>query len=497
VQNALLISLFGALIFAADAPSDALHLEIVPASLDLASCSQPTRLLVIARNQGSRTLTRFELSSFSDVPVNLVPALPLQLVTIAPGDQRSWLFDVTCATAFPAGSLHFVASARTTESGAAVSRIATQSVAVKLRVPDSLDSIVAVDIKSSLESLTQGVNGAIIVAATNKTALPVIIKITPQPLASVHLDPPTVSANGTQIGSGQTQTFTFTATAQSRVTPGKQLLLFDVQVWSGGAWRNYLITREVSVGVLGESEMLKLLGVPSFLFLPGFLVMTTFSLLWRFRVFRPATADPKLPLDEKDPGFWVISIILSAAILFGFVRRRSDFLSFYGLVDVAHVWLVSIGIGGAAYLLRQWWVGSFIPQPGDHPVKILKKLGRARQGMAVPRVKLKDSTKEAFRLKSYSDGSACVCPQMTLTWKKGAGGAVRDNVEKQLTRQGKPGEVVKAISQDRKSRDKSQIASLLWDESDARNSSPHIVTAEGIERYLEAPDIILAEKEEA
>jgi hypothetical protein len=490
----------GAFLFAAGTPADTVSLEVVPASIELRSCADPAKLLVIVRNLGSHALSGFELASFSDVPVDLAPKPPVLLDALAPRDQKSWLFGVTCSSGFSAGSLHFVASGNITEGGAAVSWIATQSVAVKLRIADTLDSVVAIDVKSTLESLTQAVNGSLIFAATNKTPQPLFIKVAARPSASVLLDSPSPPAEGIEIPGGQTGTIPFTATARKRVSPGKQLLVFDVQINTGGGWRKYLITREVSVGVLGESEMLKLLGVPSLLFLPGVLVLTSFSLLWRCRVWRPAASETKLPIDEKDPGFWVISIILSAAIFAGFMARRPDFLSLYGLEDIADVWLVSIGIGMGAYLLYQsgvhGWALYRIPQPGDPPLRTLRKLERRHLSMAVRRVKLKDIEKAAFVLESYPDGSACVCPQMVLTWKRGAGGDVRNTVELQLTRDGKPGTVADMVDRDRNGRGGTpQIGDLAWDRSDMRNSSPHVVSKEAIERALEEPEIILREEE--
>jgi hypothetical protein len=116
--------------------------------------------------------------------------------------------------------------------------------------------------------------------------------------------------------------------------------------------------------------------------------------------------------------------------------------------------------------------------------------------MAVRRVKLKDIEKAAFVLESYPDGSACVCPQMVLTWKRGAGGDVRNTVELQLTRDGKPGTVADMVDRDRNGRGGTpQIGDLAWDRSDMRNSSPHVVSKEAIERALEEPEIILREEE--
>jgi hypothetical protein len=498
IRIGFLIIAFAGLI-SAQTSSDTVTLKIVPSSLEMASCDGKSKLLVIVTNGTGRQLTDLELSSFADVPVEVTPALPLALPALGAGQKTSSMFEVKCTATFAPGQLHFVVSSKPVSVGAAVSEIATESVQVKLRAPETIDNIAAIEIKSTLESLTQGTAGDLTITATNKTAQPIQVKIQPQPSESIEFEAKP-SANGTvapadgiQIDAGQQSDFTFTAKAKKRVNPGKQLLVFKVQVRTDGPWRTFLLTREVTVGVLGESEILKLLGVPSLLFLPGFLALTSFGLLWRFRVFRGPYADPNPPLSEKDPGFWVISIILSAILVGIFVAVRHDFLQFYGLPDLLEIWLVSIGVGVVGYLLFK--LGERIWQSFMTPFHILRKLSRSGQSTEVRRVQLKGITEFAFVIKVQSNGSAYVCPRIDLVWKKGFVGAARGEVEDQLKSGGDPQIVADTIKREMNQGAASGVFKFDWVRSDPANSSAHWVSKDEIEAFKAADFIVMQEDE--
>jgi hypothetical protein len=63
------------------------------------------------------------------------------------------------------------------------------------------------------------------------------------------------------------------------VVPGKYTLIAAVDVESDDKLAATVMTpaQEINVGVLGESDLLKFLGIPSLLFLPGVLMPIT----WR------------------------------------------------------------------------------------------------------------------------------------------------------------------------------------------------------------------------
>ena len=328
--------------------------DVVPQSIEIASCQQSSPLLIIARNSTSRTASSLQITSFSDRPVRLSDTRAVK--ALAPGQQISWSANVTCTSDFAAGSLQLVFSDRLAGDGQPVTQIATKSISVKLREPPTLDSIASVDIKTTLESLKKGVPGEVLVTVTNKLVEPIQVTITPrapqapnataqapgvaqnassttpqtaagatQPQSSITFYP---QAGKAQVDPLRTELFSFTATANDRISPGKQLLIFQVAVSSTSSGsRDFVLTHEVNVGVLGESEVLTLLGVPSLLLLPGFLAVSSFLLLWRWKVLRPGGGDG-VPLEETKSGFWLVSITVSLFISGGLLLYRKDFFSF-------------------------------------------------------------------------------------------------------------------------------------------------------------------------
>jgi hypothetical protein len=475
-----------------------LQLEVVPQTLELSSCEQSSPFLVIARNPTSQAASALEITSFSDVPVQLSPKPAAK--SLPPGQQTSWQFEVKCNSDFASGYLHIVLSSRlATGGGAQLAQIATKSVAVKLRDPQTLDSLAAVDIKSTLESLTQADKGELVVTVTNKTVQPIHVSITPKTPGFIVLDPGTTG--DVQVDPLRTQIFSFTATAQDRVRPGKQLLIFHVQLSSDRGKRDFIISREVNVGVLGESEILKVLGVPSLLLLPGFLAVSSFMLLWRWELFRPPGKENP-PLEEKNSGFWVVSVSASLIIALAFFVIRHDFFFFYSLSDLMIVWSVSIFIGCATYVIYRATVNrqarverAKYPHPDDTQMQTLRKLKQYGGNMAVRRVKIKGVKDPQFLLLTR-DSAVYVCPEMVLTWEKGADAAVRSLVQNQLTKGGDPGIVAEAIEREldkKKTGGASGVKELKWDSADPLNPSAHKIATSDIEDSNVGEDIILRE----
>lgn len=482
----------------AEPAASGLQLEVVPQTLELASCEQSSPLLVIARNPTSQAASALEITSFSDAPVQLSPKPAVK--TLAPGQQTSWQFQVKCTSDFASGSLHIVLSSRlSTGGGTQLAQIATKSIAVKLREPKTLDSLAAIDIKSTLESLTQADKGELIVTVANKTVQPIHVSITPKTPGFIVLTPGTTG--DVQVDPLRTQIFFFTATAQDRVRPGKQLLIFNVQLSSDRGKRDFIISREVSVGVLGESEILKLLGVPSLFLLPGFLAVSAFMLLWRWELLRPPGKEHP-PLDEKTSGFWVVSITASLMIAGAFTLRRPGFFFLYGLSDLMTVWVVSIVIGCATYVTYRTIANRLArlerakyPHPDDTPVQTLRKLKKYGGNMAVSRVKIK-GVKAAQFLLLTRDSAAYVSPEMVLTWDANADAAVRSLVQDQLMKGGDPGIVAQAIEREfdkRKTGGVSGVKELKWNGTDPLNPSAHKIAAADIEDTNLGEEIILRE----
>jgi hypothetical protein len=141
-------------------------------------------------------------------------------------------------------------------------------------------------------------------------------------------------------------------TANSAAKSGKETLVVTVPVhWTVGhtpVTGTVVSTHDVDVGVWGESDLLRVLGIPSFLVLPGFLMLVTFGLLWKLHPpFKKAGA---FSLSAMTPEFWLFGVTISGLFAIAATWTHVDaYLYRYSIGDVAQVWLLSIAIAAAVY----------------------------------------------------------------------------------------------------------------------------------------------------
>ena len=489
-----------------------IQLEVVPQTLEIASCQTGSPLLVIARNPTSQTAPALEVTSLSDAALTLSPAP--QPVALAPQRETSWQFQVTCRSDFAAGNLQIVLRSNpSVQSGPAAIQIVTKSIPVKLRDPRPLENIASIEVESTLASLHSGDTGELTVAITNKTAEPLSVTVTPKaarfftfglpPPAAPPKDAATPPEASSTISALSTGAVTFTVSANGQVTPGKQILLFDVALGKGAQARSFLVAREVDVNVMGASEILTAVGVPSLFLLPGFLAVSAFLLLWRWNVWRPTPAAPS-PLEFPKPDFWVVSVTVSMLITGCFLLLlRKDYFSYYGLGDLMVIWFTSVGLGSVVYLVYRA-VALLIarrnyPLPSDSQITILHKLKRYGKTMDLALVKVKGRQEPLFLLLAEAD-SAYVCPPMLVTWRTNADSKVQLVVEGQLKKGGDP-EVVALTLQRERDKEKhapgtSSIEEIKWDGADPLHPSAHKIAAADIDPGSEERDIILKQKSE-
>ncbi|NJN08268.1 MAG: hypothetical protein HC836_04135 [Richelia sp. RM2_1_2] len=265
------------------------------------------------------------------------------------------------------------------------------------------------------------------------------------------------SINERTILPGQTQIITIDIKAKNQVQPGKHLLLFNISFKSKYSAKivNIVSTQEINVGVIGESEIIKLLGLPSLLVLPGFLMLVAVKIFWE----SSKTKDKKksFPLKTISPEFWFIAITLSLPMIFlypiiteRFLKIRRNYLETYGLTDIILVWLSSIFIAAASYfivlgsinlfsLYKIWRIKQDTPSPKDDPITILYKLDKQGLGVSLESANLKGIEQTVFLLEFLKDAKEefWVAPPIILEWLKGSEcKTLRENVLKQLNLQG-------------------------------------------------------------
>lgn len=280
-------------------------------------------------------------------------------------------------------------------------------------VPEQLDKVADVQIKSAVKVLQEGHPGVVFVIIRNISTVPIIIT---QVDATIDGKAPTqdsdkdsIKATVTGFTSGQTvlpqhvhrQRIDLSAAGQ--IEEGAHLLLVQVHL----QWHkdnkplagSLLASHEFNVEVIGLSGVLSVLGASSILFLPGFLAVSVFLVL--NRLWRKFAQDEKFQLDWKSPEFWLAALTVSlvAPHIYRWVSQwwlgeQRDYRKAYGLADVALIWFASIIIAAVCWsfyrLIRETIVryienrrrglanygDSLEPEPNDTPDELLDKLAR-------------------------------------------------------------------------------------------------------------------------
>ncbi|MDQ3697061.1 MAG: hypothetical protein M3373_03410 [Gemmatimonadota bacterium] len=319
------------------------------------------------------------------------------------------------------------------------------------------EDILDVQVSSSLTTLTERQPGHMFLLLKNKADVTVTIdSLAVTTPAFLSVDHPRVVT----VGPRGVSTVPIVITATDAVRPGKHQVLIDLPLrWTSDRdpARHLVLAREVEVGVLGESAILQVLGVPSFLILPGFLMVMTFGALWKRRVLRPDTASAEFPIDAKDPEFWLLAITLSGvmALMYPSVSGGRDYLEYYGVRDVATVWMFSVfalglGVYLVAAVLESHRHRQRMPTEQDDGITLLKKLDRQRLGLLMPRVEVGSAKLAAFALQARQEGANTVWvgPAIKWIWK---GQARQPDVEaraeiERLIKAGAPGPLARALA---------------------------------------------------
>lgn len=213
------------------------------------------------------------------------------------------------------------------------------------------------------------------------------------------------------------------------ITPGVYPAEFEIIAkwnWAGQTeQRDLIVNQQVTLGVFFESDLLKLLGIPSFLLLPGALILFTMQLLLAFNVFG-AKNESKLPdLGVTTPGFWILAITLSAMFAPIYIWRTGhNYLIRYGMEDLIYVWIWSILVGLVLYLFIAGFARLIrhkrIPTAQDDQITTLERMARNKLGVVVPEVRftINNVAWKGFQIEPLEDGMTMlwVAPQIRAEW---------------------------------------------------------------------------------
>jgi hypothetical protein len=386
--------------------NSSVSVEVVPATLELPVDGRAGKVVVVVRAKGKERVRDLRLSSWTYAGVKVVPekTVPMDL---APNADVAWTIELSrISSGVLPGTVQFQVNynQQTDPPGGSTSpHVMFTALEVKSPQVETLEPLADVQTQSSLEALTEQTPGRVYVVITNKANIPLEATVTPVLPDFVSMDQSQGAVLNTQLSARQTGIVEIPILAKSRVQSGKHLLVFDVKLaWNEGSERHekhMIVNREVTVGILGESAMLTLLGVPILLFLPGFLILRTYKLLWTLGFLKSKYDTCAFPLNET-ADFVLVAILISLVVLLASVGLRWDYLGTYGLRDITWLYLVSVlGLGAGLYILwmaiRWWWVNLRFPSGEDTPLDVLKKLGR--QGKSVDLDRFDVGTAQAHR----------------------------------------------------------------------------------------------------
>lgn len=417
-----------------------LEVSVIPSSVEVPPLGEASALVVV-QNTGQDALHNVKLSWFSDAGVELVVEEPMSSTLVAYG-ILVWRIRVTQMEGMQVeGTVHLRVDYTWEEDAATepVPRASFGSLQVAARQPETVERVVEVQAMTTGQSLMEHRPVLDYLVVTNISDVPIrVTEVLSSGPAFIQFESPGIG-DGLILAPHEKGTIAIQAKATDVAQPGKYLLLYEVTLeWKGeGLERTgkVITTREISVGVLGESEILTILGIPSLLVLPGFLMIVTYKILWG----RGKSKDEKnrFPLEIKAPEFWVVAVLLSilTSLLYpmvtGWYGTPRNYLQGYGLSDIASLWLISVIVAIMAYIFTQgvinlyrryrtWRVQRLMPSANDGPIVILRKLHRQNLGLILERVdiKVQGESQRAYVLIPRDDDRELIWvgPSIVLKW---------------------------------------------------------------------------------
>jgi hypothetical protein len=413
--------------------SQTVTLEAQPSVVEIPPWGRQAEARIVLRNPRPEMLVRPTITSFTNDSLHVNIDRPMA-AGLGRKDTLVWKvgIDQLNQATIP-GSVQFeVTYGIAGETG--VQRLYTT---VKVQASAATDKALEASVQGSFDTITEKRQGTGYLLVTNSLDVPIRIRrvtilqpgTTGARAGSSSFKNPSVEPNQFTVSERSSTIAEITLPAADAVTPGKQTVVFDVEAeWTNGGHqytRHLMVNKEVNVGIFFESDLLKALGVPSFLLVPGCLFLFTMQLLLAAGLFG-VDRYSKLPsLPVSSPGFWIIAVTYSGVFAWAYTSLTgSDYLIRYGSRDLRNVWLWSIVIGCAVYsgfaLVTLWQRRHYVPDTADDEIETLVKMDRRNAGILARKVKFKLSGEElsAFLIEPLEDGQASVwaAPLIQVKW---------------------------------------------------------------------------------
>jgi hypothetical protein len=480
--------------------SGGVKLDVVPASIEMPLRGE-SQVQVVLQNPTNKPLEKIALSWFTGTGVEVTIKDNQNLESLAQAGEAAWVATLKAGKeGLVQGAIHFRAVYRLPDSTGAA-HFAFANLEVKARESDSVDKVAELTTKTSSAALNEQRPGFVYLVLVNKSNQELRIgKITydgPEFLSaeSERKDFEVVrrnNSNNAQQEHRGNQPFTLgprdslavpiKILTTNVVRPGKHRLLFEAPIdWGkkdNPQKTTLMATEEFEVGILGESEILTALGLPSFLILPGFLMILTFRYFAR-RGKGGTEPEDSLLKNATNPTLWILAITLSGITAFLYphytrivLRSPRDYLIGYGMSDVVHVWLGAIFLGAFAWLslagLRRLILLVFTPSQGDDPIRLLRKLSWQRLGILLYQieVKINGQNRMAFLLQPRREEQEkfWVGPFIELRWDENVSptAILRQQIESERKANGNPRRLAKLLEEGREGK----LLEVRWFASD-------------------------------
>jgi len=408
--------------------ADAATLELIPSTVTAATIEWPEAIQARLRLRAPATATLRDISitSFSNDGIAVTVDGSAGLANLAPDDEHLWSVTLTPnrLLAKKAQVIFEVAfTTDPTEDGkASVQRHVSAALAIEPPAAEALASLVTMAIKGDEVIISRQRPSSVYLVLKNQRDFavevtdiqwfgPGFILLRGDATDCTSEDTPPAPATARSLPAHGQAVLPLLVCPEEQIVPGKYNLLATAKVTMDGRTLAVLdASQAVQVGVLGESDLLNLLGVPSLLLLPGFLFLVTLRVLRA--AFAPA-AEGAFDLKPKEADFWAVAIALSLAFAFLYPwatermvpEGRRDYLIAYGLRDLVYVYTAAIILGIAAFAVWRFfaWVAALLrarelarcmPHTNDGAVAILEKIVRAKAGIDLPVTHLKGTPED-------------------------------------------------------------------------------------------------------
>ncbi len=199
----------------------------------------------------------------------------------------------------------------------------------------------------------------------------------------------TILTGPRRVAPGDSLVLHLRLTAPHGVQPGNGLVVVSgrAQDVVDGAMSTLVTSQNLTFSVLGQSDILGVLGVPSLILVPGLVVLVVLFFLFGYVWPGRKTGTPETLPDLSKTGLWVLALLPSLAFPFLYptmtrllTGRARDYRQIYGLSDILIVWalavLFAIFVWIVVVLARGGLQRYVLIQPDDGPPLVLAKLRR-------------------------------------------------------------------------------------------------------------------------